>query len=148
MSGVIVERLRRDDLSNLLRRSDAPGIDVPVLERRAIELDERRRQLAEMFAEGGIDQGQLIAGTRRLDADLADVRETIAAAYTGTALAELAAASDAGEAWQTAPLDRQRLVLDALMTVTLLPSGRGRPAGWKPGDSYFRPETVRIDWRQ
>jgi hypothetical protein len=39
------------------------------------------------------------------------------------------------------------LVLDALMIVTLKRSGRGRPAGWRPGHSYFRPDTVDIEWR-
>ena len=43
-----------------------------------------------------------------------------------------------------APVDRQRAIVRALADVVILPSPRGRPAGWKPGQPYFRPETIRI----
>jgi hypothetical protein len=31
------------------------------------------------------------------------------------------------------------------MDVTILPAKRGRRAGWRAGESYFDPATVRID---
>lgn len=145
VSGVIVRRLRQHDLADLLHVSEE--VDVRALETKAIELTERKNQLAAMFAEGVVDGAQLSAGTKALDRDLGDVRERISAAYSGSALDGIGSAPDPGAAWLDAPIDRQRLVLDALITVTLLPSGRGRPKGWEPGESYFRPDTVRIDWK-
>lgn len=146
VSAVLVERLRAPDLADLLVEPTS-AVDIQALEARAVELAERKNQMAGLFAEGAIDAAQLAEGSRRLTADLDGVRAEIAAAYSGSALADVGGAADPGQAWVDADLERQRLVLDALMSVTLLPSGRGRPTGWRPGESYFRAETVQIDWR-
>lgn len=146
VSTVIAERLRRPDALDLLRPA-APEIDVAALESQALELVERKAQLAAVFAEGAIDPAQLAEGSRRLDAMLTGLREQISAAYSGTAFEGIAEAADPGAAWLDATLERQRLVLDALLTVTLKPTGRGRPPGWRPGETYFRAESVEIEWR-
>ncbi len=146
VTAVLVERLRRPDLADLLREPEE-GPDVRALEARAIELVERKNQLASVFAQGGIDAVQLAQGSKVLNDQIEDVRERIAAAYSASALDGIGSAPDPGSAWLDAPIERQRLVLDSLLTVTLLPSGRGRPAGWKPGEPYFRPETVNITWK-
>lgn len=54
------------------------------------------------------------------------------------------------EEWPGYHLDKQRAILDALMTVTVLPARRGRPAGFQPGvtKTYFDPAGVHIDWKQ
>jgi site-specific DNA recombinase len=51
--------------------------------------------------------------------------------------------------WPNYHLDKQRAILDALMTVTILPARRGRPAGFQPGVSktYFNPDAVAIEWK-
>jgi DNA invertase Pin-like site-specific DNA recombinase len=144
--GVIAARLRQPDLTDLLRPA-TPEVDVRALEVRTIELSELKKQLAGIYVEGGIDAEQLTEGTKRLNAELDEIRENLRTAYTGTALDGIGSAPDPGAAFLDADLERQRLVLEALLTVTLLPSGRGRPKGWLPGESYFRPETVAIDWR-
>ncbi|HCB06284.1 MAG TPA: recombinase family protein [Nocardioides sp.] len=144
--GVVVERLRRPDLADLLAPS-VPEVDIRALEKRATELTERKNQLGTMFAQGTIDAEQLAAGTKSIVADLEDVRGQLQAAYSGSALDGIASAPDPGAAFLAADLDRQRLVVDALIEVTLLPSGKGRPKGWEPGQPYFRPETVSIEWK-
>lgn len=146
VSEVVVERLRRADLTEMLREH-VGEVDVAGLESRAIELEERKGQLAAMFGEGAIDAAQLTAGSKTIAAELDRVREQITAAYSGSVLEGIASAPDPGAAWLDATLERQRLVLDALLTVTLRPSPRGRPPGWTPGSSYFRPESVQIDWK-
>jgi DNA invertase Pin-like site-specific DNA recombinase len=145
--GVIAARLRKPDLADLLRRP-TPEVDVRALEVRVVELSERKKQLAGIFIEGGIDAEQLTAGTRLLNAELEDIRDRLRETYSGTALDGIGDAPDPGAAFLDADLERQRLVLDGLLTVRLLPSGRGRPKGWKPGESYFRPETVSMEWRR
>jgi len=147
VEAVIVARLRRPDLADILAKATAPGADVPALEAQSVTLRARLDQLAQMFGRGEIDAQSLTAGTREIDGRLGDVRTQITDAYSGTVLSGVAEAPDPGAAWLEAPLDRRQAVLAALATVTLHKSGRGRPAGWQPGESYFRPETVRIEWR-
>lgn len=144
--GVIAERLRKPDLADLLNVA-TPEVDIRALEARALELNERKNQLGAIFAEGAIDAEQLTAGTRTLTTELDEVRSRIAAVYSGSALDAIGSAPDPGAAFLDSDLERQRLVLDALLAVTLLPSGRGRPRGWKPGESYFRSDTVEMLWK-
>ena len=146
VSAVIVERLRRPDLADLLSRDDEGQLSR--LEAESIELRSRLDSLAAFFAQGVVDAQQLAQGSREINRRLDEVREETAALYHGTALAGVAEADDPGSAWLDAPLDRKRAVLDALAEVTLLLGGHGRPAGWQPGESYFRPELVKIEWRR
>lgn len=146
VEGVVAERLRRPDARDLLRVPEAE-FDVRGAEGRAVELRKRLDQLAAMFAAGEVDAQQLAAGTKTLNADLDAIRDWISAAYAGTVFADVGDASDPAQAWLDAPLDRRRAILDALMTVTVNKSPSGRPAGWRAGDSYFRPETIRIEWK-
>jgi site-specific DNA recombinase len=145
VSRVIVERLRRPDVADLLHRDDAGQLQK--LEAQAVALRSRLDSLAGLFAQGIIDAQQLTEGSREINRQLDRVRDATTAIYQGTALAGVADTDDPGSAWLEAPLDRKRAVLDALMTVTLLLGGHGRPAGWRPGQTYFRPELVKIEWR-
>lgn len=147
VEAVIMERLRRPDLAELLASADHGG-DVAVFEAKAIELRERLDQLAGVFARGEIDSQQLTAGSRSLNAEMERIREQISDHYRDTVLDGIGTAPDPGAAWLDAPLDRKRAVLDTLVTVTLLPGQSGRPPGWQPGEPYFRPELVRIEWSQ
>nr|WP_232523145.1 recombinase family protein [Nocardioides sp. MAH-18] len=141
----IVRWLRESDRADLLWTP--PGTDVGALETEAATLTGRKQALASMFARGEIDGPQLATATSELEARLEQIRDAVTSAYSGTALEGVASAPDPGQAWLDLPLDRQRAVLDAVVVVTLLASPRGRPAGWVEGLPYFRPDTVRLDWR-
>lgn len=145
VTAVIAERLRRPDLADLLRRDDDG--QLAQLDAEAVALRSRLDSLAGLFAQGIVDAQQLTEGSKEVKRRLDEVREQTAAMYSGTALAGVADADDPGAAWLDAPLDRKRAVLDALATVTLLRGAAGRPAGWAPGQSYFRPELVKITWK-
>ena len=110
-------------------------------------LRSRLNSMAGFFAKGLIDAQQLTGGTKEINVSLEAVRAKIGNLYDGSALAGIVDTDDAGSAWLEAPLDRKRAVLDALATVTLLRGGHGRPAGWQPGQTYFRPELVKVEWR-
>jgi site-specific DNA recombinase len=142
---VIVERLRQPDLVSLVARDR--GDEVQALESQAVGLRSRLDSLAGFYAQGVIDAQQLTEGTKAINVALAEVRDKISKIYDGSALAGIVDADDAGSAWLEAPLDRKRAVLDAVATVTLLRGGHGRPAGWQPGQTYFRPELVKIEWK-
>jgi len=146
VEAVVAGRLRRDDAADLLRPPTS-AFDMQAAEARAVELRHRLNQLAAVFAEGDIDAEQLAAGTRSLNTDLDRVRADIDAAYSGTVLDGLGNSPDPGAAWLDAPLDRKRAVLDALIRVTVHKTRGGRPAGWSPGESYFNPATVTVEWK-
>jgi X-X-X-Leu-X-X-Gly heptad repeat protein len=143
---VIVERLRRPDAVSLVARDSAN--EAAALDAESVALRTRLDSLAGFFAQGLIDAQQLTEGTRQLNAQLTEVRDKIGKLFDGSALAGIADADDAGSAWLEAPLDRKRAVIDALATVTLLKGAQGRPAGWRPGQTYFRPELIKIEWKQ
>jgi DNA invertase Pin-like site-specific DNA recombinase len=146
VSAVIVGRLRQPDLADLLSRDDEGHLAQ--LQAESIELRSRLDSLAALFGQGVIDAQQLTEGSREINRRLDEVREATASVYHGTALVGVADADDPGSAWLDAPLERKRAVLDALASVTLFLGPHGRPAGWQPGESYFRPELVKIEWRQ
>ncbi len=147
VTATIAERLRRDDARDLLAAA-VGSVDTGPLEDRAATLRARLDGLAAAYAVGDIDAQQLAEGSRALRADLDAVREQIAAATRGSALEGITDAPDPGAAFLDADVERQQAVVALLASVTLLPGSRGRPAGWQPGQSYFRPERVEITWRQ
>jgi site-specific DNA recombinase len=52
--------------------------------------------------------------------------------------------------WEGLGLDQRRAVIAALMTIKVMPTRKGRPPGWRPGQSYFDsgPESIQIEWRR
>jgi site-specific DNA recombinase len=121
---------------------------VRALESQAVALRSRLDSLAGFYAQGLIDAQQHTEGTKEINVALAAVRDNIGKIYDGSALAGIIDTDDAGSAWLEAQLDRKRAVLDALATVTLLRGAQGRPAGWQHGQTYFRPELVKIEWKR
>ena len=85
-----------------------------------------------------IDEGELRAQLDKIESE-------IAAARSASAVADLVLAGDDLRAtWQESPPDVRGKVIDALMTVTVLPAvGRGR----RPGGVYFDPNYIGIEWK-
>lgn len=140
---IVAGRLRRSDVRALATR---PGTDTSGLH---VELDAYRKRLDDLagaFADGDIDARQMREGSERLRLRVADVEARLAEAMSGSVFAGIVDADDPGAAWVGAPLDQRRAILDALARITLHKSGRGRPAGWRPGEPYMRPETIEIEW--
>ena len=46
--------------------------------------------------------------------------------------------------WEGLDLSRRRAIVDTLATVTNLPARRGRRPGWRPGEPYFDPTSIRV----
>lgn len=139
-----VARLGRDDAADLLMADGAT--DTAELHTQALALRGRLDELASAFADGDIDARQMREGSERARSRLTAIEDQIAEAARGSALDGLIGIDLAG--WTALDLDRQRAALDTLMVVRLLPSGKGRPAGWRPGTSYFRPETIDVQPRR
>jgi site-specific DNA recombinase len=153
---LVIGRLSRSDAADLLakdRRDELAGLNR---EARAIEeamAADRRLQM-----EGLLSELEFASGRRQHQAQLARVRQEIADAGQADVLAQLAvddpkASQEQREAvvrerWGRLGLDRKRAVIDALMVIVIMPAAKGRPAGWKPGTSYFDPRSVAVTWRR
>lgn len=142
VASVVIERCSRPDALELL--VERPGTDMTALHAHAAGLRERRDELTALFTDGAIDAVQLRDGTARLREQITLIEARIAEASRGSVLAGLAGAPDPAAVWDGMALDRRRAVVSALMRVWLLRAPKGKPAGWRPGESYFRPETVEI----
>ncbi len=144
VSGVVIGVLERPDAAVVF--GGRRGEDSAALHSEATAVRVRLDDLAALYAAGAVDARQLAAGSERLRTSLADLEWRIGAATAGTALDGLVGVANVAEMWAELPLDRRRAVVATLMTVTLLPAPRrGRPPGWRPGEPYFDPATVRID---
>jgi len=104
----------------------------------------RLDELARQFADGVIDGEQLAAGSKPLRAGLEAAKAARKDVSRQAALAAVTGRADAVEAFLSGDIEYQRLTINTLVTVTLLPAGKGRPKGWRPGQPYFDPETVQV----
>ena len=136
LADVVVARLSQPDARQLVHRS---GADVAALRTEAVGLRERLDALAVDFADGSLTASQLRTATERLRTRLGDVEAELADSARVDVFGDMIGAKDVRAAWDALSVDRQRLIVDALMEVTLHAPGRGTRT--------FRPETVDITWR-
>jgi hypothetical protein len=146
IEAVIVERLSRPDAAELLtpdQTSDTSALHLQDAALRA-RLDEQAR----LHADGKIDGRQLEAGTATIRQQREEITAALAASSSGSVLAGVADAADPEAAWTSLDLSRQRAIIAVLIEVTILPAKRGRRSGWEPGESYFDPASVQVEWKR
>lgn len=114
------------------------------LQARATGLRARLNELARQYAEELIDGEQLAAGSKPLRAQLEEIKVAQDELPRQAAARRVLDRADAVEAFLSGDIYYQRLTISTLVTVTLLPSKKGRPKGWKPGQPYFDPDTIRV----
>lgn len=146
VGSVIAALLSRPEVIEALR-GDGPDTGPLQLEveRVTAEMD----AAAAAAASGEITIRQLaIASAGLLERKAAAEAELAAAARTGI-VGELLGPDPGPALWDALTLDGRRALLSALLTVTILPAPRGRPAGWKPGQPYLSAMTdyIRIEPR-
>jgi hypothetical protein len=146
VSELIVERMDRPDAFSLVvPKKRAPGIDVNALRAEEKRLRNELEEFAIDKAEGRISRAQMIAGTTRVNAKLHTVEQQLATVTAASPLSPLFAPTDGASAdgavrnrWEAMPLGSKRTVVDALMTVTVLPARHGRG---------FDRDAVKIEWK-
>lgn len=144
----IAEYLRRPDIIQAFPKRSAHRPETQKAVADLTALRKRRTQLADDYADGLLDGTQLKAATVRLDARIAEAEALATSMADESALASLAVSERPDETFLGAPIDEQRAIMDALVTVTILPAPRGRPKGHVPGEPYFDPEYVRFEWNE
>jgi hypothetical protein len=142
VTAVVLERLSRADAAELLVRD--PGVDLAALHTRRAALDAELESWRGLAEAGEVTPPSFARAEKGILERLADVDVAIGQATRGSALEGIAGAPDPAAVWAKLDLDRRRAVVDELVTVEILPSRKGRRPGWKPGEPYFDPDTVRI----
>jgi hypothetical protein len=128
-----------------------PASTPPHYTPRPAAIGQRLTDLSTAFAEGAITLAQLRTGTDTLRTRLTDIDNTLTAAARVNPLIGLAGQPSIAEIWYgTTPercdgldIGRRRAVLATLLTVTVLPTSRGR----RPDGSYFDPTGIHIEWK-
>ena len=120
--GVVVERLSRPDAVDLLTAHDDE--DLSELRSEADRLRSRLETIAIEFADGHLTGAQLRAGTGRVQSRLQAVEARLAEAGRSSAVGPFLGAEDVQATWDALPVERQRSVIDTLITVVI---ERARP---------------------
>ena len=149
MGEVVIERLSRPDAVRLLADDKRP--DARKLRREARALRIRLDSLAGLLADEVLTEAGVRRESTKLKAKLAAVEAQQADAGRADILGPLIRAADKRAAWEALDTDRQRVVIDILMTVTLLPPGRGTRFGqtveqWERQADRIS-ASILIDWR-
>ncbi|MFI7677880.1 recombinase family protein [Actinophytocola sp. NPDC049390] len=137
----IVESYLREHGTGLLTPRDDAG---PLLKRLNV-LQARAEQVAAAFGDpdSGMTAEQFKASNKPIQDAMSEVKAQLGHVQAGSALAGVADAEDPGEAFRDADMDRQRAILDALLTVEILEAPHGR----KSGGGYFDHRTVHFGWK-
>jgi DNA invertase Pin-like site-specific DNA recombinase len=142
VTAVVLERLSRPDAAELLVRD--PGVDLAALHTRRAALDAELEDWRRLAEAGEVTPPSFARAEKGILERLGEVDATIADASRGSALEGIADAADPVAVWAKLDLDRRRAIVDELVTVEILAARKGRRPGWKPGEPYFDPDTVRI----
>lgn len=136
VTALVIERLSRDDALALITRDDTEDLDT--LHAEARDAREALDVLAEMLGSGEITPSAFRAGTEKARARLTDVEARMVDSGRADRLGGLVGATDVEAAWEELDIARQRGVVDALMTVRVMPTKRG---------SRFNPQHIEILWK-
>ncbi|MGH3547604.1 MAG: recombinase family protein [Pseudonocardiaceae bacterium] len=123
---------------------DRDAEDTRDLHTQGNALRARLDELGDAYGDGDIDLRQYTRQRDRITARLDAVTGQLAAAQSGSVLDGIATAQRPAAAFRAQPVARQRAIVDALMTVTIMPAKPGR----LPKGVDFDYERVSIEQRR
>jgi site-specific DNA recombinase len=131
-----VDEFVEETVIRILSKPDAvtlfasPGttIDVAALQEKKLAIRTRLDQLAADYTSGLIERSALIAATERGRAEIAGIDSELSDAGRGDVFEGIIGTGDVQAVWKALDSSRKRAVIDAMMSVTLSPVGRGRRA--------------------
>ncbi|MEU1393747.1 MULTISPECIES: recombinase family protein [unclassified Nonomuraea] len=121
---LLIERLGRDDISDLLPSRST--VDAAALREEALAIQTGKRTLHTRLVLNKIAEADYDEAVQVADKRLAEITEALSAEAPESPLAEYATSDDARATWKGQTLGQHREILKMLVTVTLLPVGRGR----------------------
>ncbi|MBM7025036.1 recombinase family protein [Clavibacter zhangzhiyongii] len=131
----VLKRLLRADAAELFTTGDPEALQEA--REKMAAADDLLANAADMYAAGTIEAAQLTRITGRLRADRAMAAAEVDAALPAAVPAGLMGHA-AAETWAGLSMDAKRAFLNALVSVTIMPSGSGKA---------FDAETVVVAWR-
>lgn len=131
VEGVVIGVLSRPDAADLF----TSGGDTAALRRKAVDLRDRRDQLAALLKDGLLSASAVREQAGKLTAELAEVESAIGSSETLNPASSVINSEDVAEAWTALPLAHKRQIIRTLMDITVLPAGKG---------VRFSPDQVRI----
>lgn len=134
---VAIAWLTRPDVIDLLQPA-RPDIDTPALRTEAMVQRQSLIDLIDLFMNQKISKAQLVSGTARGEARLAEINRQLDQAVVASPLIGVLGAPDVAAAWAETSLATRRAMIQKLMTVTVLPAPRR--------GTTFRPSDVEIRW--
>jgi DNA invertase Pin-like site-specific DNA recombinase len=139
----VLDALSAPDAIHLLT-PQAEG-DIAALRDEELVLRSRLATLSHLFMDGKISEADLTGGRARGEERLTEIAGQLAELGRESVLAPIVMAEDPASIWEGLTLDRKRVVVDTLMTVTLYPSGSGARR-FDPGKVL--PPGKGIVWKQ
>ncbi|MGW1057593.1 recombinase family protein [Micromonospora rubida] len=136
VTAVLIEWLSRKDAARFLEADDDVEGDQDEARAELVKLRGRLNSLAAMHAVGDVDDDQLRSGTRVLRSRIVELEGLLVRAGRVSVLEPLLGAPDVEAAVRAMDTDRLRAVIQGVMSITILPAGRGTRT--------FRPESVVI----
>ncbi len=137
---IVCARLARPDATELLIDREAPDLDALSAEANTIRA--RRIELATEFADGELTAAELRAARERLNTNLEAIEAKMSDAAAKRVFADIPLGTDrVYGAFTRLDPDRQRAIINVMMTATILPVG-------KRGRQPFDPERIAIEWRR
>lgn len=122
VEAAIVGLLGRPDAAKMFSMPE----DVGALRKRLTELRDRREQLAVLLAEGLLTAASVREQSGKLSREIGELEAALSAADAVNPVAGIIGAPDVGEAWADLPIWTKRAIVRALITVTVMPAGKGR----------------------
>lgn len=142
VSSIAVQRLSQPDIVELLHQSD-DGVDLAQIQQQRAGFQARKDELAAMFSVGDIDGSQLRRGSTELQSRIDKLDAQIAQARQSTPIASIVPAEDVAEQWHSLSADIRGKIIDALMTVEVMPTGTGS----SNRKGYHVGERVKVEWK-
>ena len=124
VESVLTGLLSRGDIADLLPSAGNP-VAVAALREEIVALDAQKRNAAQRWTLRKIDDAQLDTITETADQRIVEIRAEIAVATEESPLSPFAVSEDAERTYRDMTLGRKRELLRYMLTVTLLPVGRG-----------------------
>ena len=137
VTGLVVERLSRPDAADLLISSER--VDLAALRDTAAALRARQDELAAQLTDLNIPVAKVKAQAADLAAQIAEVESKMLDANKSRIFNGLIGVADVRAKFDALGLDRQRAVINALLTVRILPG--------QPSVRAFRTDLVPVTWK-
>lgn len=141
VQGVLMAKFAQKGWVERFVRAVTPtaNVDVAALNSERKSIRENLKGLAADRALGLIDRDQMVHATEVGALRIAEIEAVLATTVVDSPLAPFLGAEDVWEVWDAQPLSQQRVIVDTLLTVTILPKISPKKA--------FDTNSVRIEWK-